>query len=826
MSSTTETNKFLEKLHKREMCLFVDPMDCIKQGKKKNQKIPLSTDWAPGDADGTKTCCEEVPQGTCGDGKKGDTWRKEYCWSLGRDWKGGTITKDGLDCCKPMDTDLTCKKWDWTKCWTVVGDRGQYTKELAKIPDPRHGYPYRDENPLLFCDNENDDKNCKGGSLFPSGDCGSDSAPSDPSDPAEKCSSENVCKNLTAAEKAACRQWDQDWLIQRKNLLERVRNADDIGKCCKEYNGESTDGDLDLVCKGNLYVGDIASSPDLDKEEVLWGNIKYFVSKDGPGYAEYNCGDGDFAPEKNTSCICRNCSAGSAFYDKNKNDLDFKVEQDVSAVGCEIQRDCEERTCYYNDGEGNFSKAKWNDMCTNGGGIETEGCLCESGSPQVEEKPAGGETDAAVIKWRESIKANKSSCKFYKDGEEGCEPVFCMELKDKSGGPGCKAEGAANQNDAIPDILDSMGYGQECKQQADSLATSFAASTSASCPFGSVGAQVSATAMDNSMSQSGCGVLAAQLTNVSNVQRAETCSETNVSNAQEMNISGKATIKIETIALKPVELDFYNKQLNNLSKTQQLYNSFALNPNIGDRQYKIITNGQKILDEQYKAIYALMERDVNIIDSNIEANAQVTVKNIVQNTTNIAANMASEFEAKTASKAEADMSMKLGVNALSPNAKQLIAQNIRNENLQTVNVLSNIISNTKFSGNASSNVTLSVPGNINIKGTTITATTNLDIMNKIINDAAVSLGQSISSKVINDVTNSLETSNESAGLEDLVQALGDANANAIKANKTDFAFSPMMLLYLIGGIVLLALIGFAFKSMTSSGNNQTSNSWF
>lgn len=162
-TEATSTNEFLEKLDKKEMCLFVDPMDCIKQGKRKNQEISLNTEWASDDTDGTNTCCEEVPLGTCGDGKEGDTWRKEYCWSLGRDWKGGTITDDGLDCCKPMDTNLTCKDWDWTKCWTVVGDRGQYTKELAKIPDPRYGYPYRDENPLLLCD---DGDNCKGGSFF------------------------------------------------------------------------------------------------------------------------------------------------------------------------------------------------------------------------------------------------------------------------------------------------------------------------------------------------------------------------------------------------------------------------------------------------------------------------------------------------------------------------------------------------------------------------------------------------------------------------------------------------------------------------------------
>lgn len=453
-------------------------------------------------------------------------------------------------------------------------------------------------------------------------------------------------------------------------------------------------------------------------------------------------------------------------------------------------------------------------MCTEGGGIDSEGCLCTS----VE---APGQGDTGI-----SIAENKSMCKFYKDGEEGCEPVFCMELKDKPGGLGCKAVGAENQNDAIPDILDSMGYGQECKQQASTKTASFAASTSASCPFGSVGAQVSATAMDNNMSQSGCGVLAAQLTNVSNVQRAETCSETNISNATSTTISGDASVTIQTIPLTTEQQNFFQKQLDNLRKTQEYYASFAMDDNLSQQGYEIVQEGQKMLRGQYDAIFELMKRDVNITGSTIKAETNINVNNIVKNTTNIAANMASEFEAKTASKAEADMSMKLGVNALSPNAKQLIAQNIRNENLQTVNVLNDIISNTKFDTNASSNVILSVPGKIDIKDATITATTNLEIMNKIINDAAVSLGQSISSKVINDVTNSLKSSNESAGLEDLVGALGDANAKAINANKTDFAFSPMMLLYLIGGIVLLALIGFAFKSMTSSDNNQTSNSWF
>jgi len=766
------SNDFQQKIDSRKICLFVDPMECIKKGKLKHSTINLGTPFAAGDNDGTATCCE-TPGGTCGKGGTDDVWKKGHCWSIGREWKGGDINSSGLDCCKPFDGNKTCKDWDWQKCFTVVGRRGEYLKELAKIPDPQYGYADRDANPYLLCEKpapgEDLKANCNKDTLskFNYGLCKGDKT---------KCESIEACSKLSAAEQSSCITWDANWLVINKKLMEPITEGMD--GCCNIYD-DSAPIDIKTKCGGNLYVGDILDNTSTlepaQKDDLLWGNINFFMGKGEGNTSEYRCNDTTFDPTNKTSCICKNCSSGSNYYNDYKDSKDFKVKQ-LENPECSLSR-CYGKNCFSKVGEDeSCEEIRWDDECAKDGTRSECKCGTEGKGPCLD-------------------RACKSECK----PDFNCEGDKTLKQEKAEGdSTGCKPAplGESDEDQRLAEILESMGMNQECKQKARTTTATASASMNATCPFGSVGGQMSASAMDNSMEQSGCGMLSATLTNLNNSQQAETCSKTSVSNETTIAVSANAKITIETLDPTDAQNALYREMMGMFLSAYIAETNPESKARIGDNML---------------SLSAKNDRSISITNSTLVAEANVDMVTKISNHTTLASNMASEFESMTAVKAENEMAVQLGVNALSPNTKQLINQKMKNSNKQMVTVLADIISNTGVTSDGNSGIVITAPGKINITGSTITANTTMNIVNQLMNETASSLGQAISASVISDVSSSLKADGKSAGLDDLQRALGATISDAINAGKVEMDYSWIM--YLVGGAIALALIGVVAKSM-------------
>ena len=784
-------------------CASVSTLECIQSGKVKDlTKLSEMIDGRNPIA----TCCKPVAPGSCKN-QDGD-WKKEFCYAQGKDFKeSNTITSDGNNCCTERPDAFKCRDLDWGQCWGI--DEFGTPVEMAKAPDPKYGYALRDENPYLLCSNgEDEDEDCPdSGTYFP-----------------DKCktSFDGDCTQVKVCDKAPdvnvkgqCRAWDTSWQEQY-NTLEKTYK-DNMSACCYSFDDPDAQPPVTLKCTGNLYVGDIGGP---QKDVILWENIKRFVGSDG----DYDCKDPEFDVDDPTSCICTNCSAGSTFFKENKDkDNFFRVREEVDGPGCSpIGEDCEQDVyCYGESKEGGtiirVERGTDGNINTDGSfylkdAIMPSGMVCTAYSEDVSED--------GTAECVEMVDANTEQLTVEDlDKDQSCIPGKCGE--DGKMDLGCDSDSAStlDPGKATKDALDSMGFDQVCKQEASTQSASFAASTKASCPFGSVGAQVSGTAMNNQMSQSGCGVFSATITNVQNLQQSRSCIEQNISNTSTVNVNANASIKIGSFPLTESEKIAYKEMNDKLMDNQTAIILASLQSDLTYEDVEMLNRMFEANEKQIQSWNKIYGRDVNIINSTVTSTVSINLKKINANNINLATQIENSFKASTANAAEATLKQTLGVNALSPNAKQLINQNITNNNVQITKVLTNVMNKSVTSTSGGNVIEILAHGPVLIKDSVITATTALEIQQEDLNTMSQFIGQSISADIINDVSSKNGMDTTSKGLNDLIDALGAANAAAIRANAEGVGGD--WILYLIGGIMLIVLImGGVGMSGGNKGNAQ------
>jgi hypothetical protein len=771
-------------------CASVSSFECIGAGKVRDlTKLSESTEDLDLSAK-VAQCCKSVDVGSC---KNQDgEWKKEFCYAQGKDFNAGnSISSSGNDCCSDRDDDFICRDLDWHQCWGV--DEFGTPVELAKAPDPNFGYALRYENPYLIkeCKGKGDEcKKWNSKTYFPE-DCKDDFTWDG------ECTQAKVCENIqVVAQGGACRAWDSSWKDQY-DVLGLAYKDTGLAKCCYSFDDPDKKGGqaVSLKCTGNLYVGDIGGP---QKEVILWENIKKFV---GTG-VDNDCGDTSFDVDDPASCLCKDCSAGSNYYKEMADPAAFRIPESDNPGCAPLGEECKQDVhCYEADGEGGIKRLNFKEGQSSSS-TDASYYLVNAN------KPSGMQctnTSTNCVDGEDLVEfdiSTKSAADL--DLGQSCIPAVCDENDQIN--RGCDSDSAADLDPgkATKDALDGMGFDQTCKQQASTQSASFAASTKASCPFGSVGAQVSGTAMNNQMSQSGCGVFSATVTNVQNLQQNRTCIEENITNTSNVAVSAGASVTIGNFAVTQETINSLERISERYQESLQNALSAFTNPNLTTQQVQLV---QSILDSQEKLMVTwqkVVDRSATISDSVITASSVTNLQVINKNNIDLVAQIENSFKASTANAAEAQLKETLGVNALSPNAKQLINQNITNNNVQITNILTNVLNESVTTADGSSNVEIMVNGPINIKSTTITATTALDLQQEDLNTMSQIMGQTISSDIINDIssTNGVDTS--SAGLDDLVDALGEANAAAIRANAEGVGGD--WVLYIIGGVIVIALV--------------------
>jgi hypothetical protein len=366
--------------------------------------------------------------------------------------------------------------------------------------------------------------------------------------------------------------------------------------------------------------------------------------------------------------------------------------------------------------------------------------------------------------------------------------------------------------DNLDQTLKAMGFDAECTKSARNAFATGSASLSASATLAELNTQASFTASANEMAENGCGQFSANLINVSTKLSNINCTIQDNQSTSSVTQTGTSTIRIVTQAptgeqLKSLE-QIAIRQQDSVDKLVQI----AATVPEENREFfqKMLANAQATLQETLDK----MTPDLTIIDSKVLNISNQTLKSEVTMTDDQVTQIQKDITDVATQAAEQKMRQDVGVNALSPNAKQLIQERIqKNTLLREDNIQSTIKSVSLVQGQGNTiEIINKGGGDLIIEGSTISNNIVQDLVNTAILNSGNSAASQVVAEIITEQASKQISEGKSAGQEDLARELGEVNRKAIGENKSDvgaggvIAFGLLVLLLLGGG-------GFAIKKV-------------
>jgi hypothetical protein len=362
----------------------------------------------------------------------------------------------------------------------------------------------------------------------------------------------------------------------------------------------------------------------------------------------------------------------------------------------------------------------------------------------------------------------------------------------------------------IPDmdsILQNMGMNQECISTARNTSLTLEAGANVDTMFGSAAMHASSTAMDNEMYQKGCGAFSANITNVINSQLGMSCNMNVTESKTNASTYNNANILIDLVDQSQATLDNNASSLAGLLKLQE-------------QQGFLISNAPtkeiaKLLFELAMSTSASItklseRRELRITNSTFTSTASTKLNLGIVNSQSVQTSLLSDFKTQATAQAEQSLTQDLGLQALNPNSKQLIQQNINNKTELITEIVNEAITKTRIDASNTSTISIKSSTSIILDNVDFKAESIIDLVLKSLNTQATALGSEISAGIITDVLTAQSTDNESSGIEDLQLAMGKTNADALKAGKAKFNAIAGLMGFIFIGIILFV----AYKAFT------------
>lgn len=354
------------------------------------------------------------------------------------------------------------------------------------------------------------------------------------------------------------------------------------------------------------------------------------------------------------------------------------------------------------------------------------------------------------------------------------------------------------------DLAKSTGMNSTCQQAASSSGSSGSVSAGVSTPFGSAGGQASYQQYQRDMAQSGCGQFALNLSNMMNDMSTINCaiqSTNNTVNSQQ--VSGNS-ITYTTIPLTPEEEQNKQKLSQQIIDAQATTMRLVANPNLSpEMQQKLIDLNNSSINV-FQSILDTYSRDINITNSTITQSIVQRLAAAISITAEQAKTIAAKQATIAQATAENKLAQDLGVDALSPDSRSVIQQNIQNSQYFSDQNVQNTVNSIKLSQTGTNTLSLTVPGNINIKDSTISQSIVADMIVKALIGNATSTGLQIASQITSDAAGTIASDGKSKGSDALIAEMGKANAAAISAGKVDMGMGSLGIFI----IVVILVLGF------------------
>lgn len=366
------------------------------------------------------------------------------------------------------------------------------------------------------------------------------------------------------------------------------------------------------------------------------------------------------------------------------------------------------------------------------------------------------------------------------------------------------------------DLARSTGMDATCQQAAQSSGTNFAASVSGSSIIADVGAQVSGGTYQREMAQSGCGQFALNLSNMMNDISTINCAIQSTDNTVNSSQVSANSITLKTIPLTPEEEANKQKISQQIIAAQATAMQLVANPNLKPEQQQKLIDLNNSAITAFQAILDTYSRNVTIDNTVIKQDITQKLAAAISITSDQAKTIAAKQASVAQATAENKLAQDLGVDALSPESKSVIQQNIKNNQYFSDQNVQNTVTSIKLSQTGTNSFDLSVPGNLKISNTTISQSIVADMIVKALIGNATTVGVQVVSDITSSAAGTIASNGKSDGSNALIAEMAKANAAAIQAAKAQWGGG------LLGGMfIFILLIGFAVVKTGSAIMNNS-----
>ena len=360
-----------------------------------------------------------------------------------------------------------------------------------------------------------------------------------------------------------------------------------------------------------------------------------------------------------------------------------------------------------------------------------------------------------------------------------------------------------NLKDNTPALAQAMGLNEKCQKKADAEFSTGSISGNLSIPFVNLSAQAGFTQSNSAMAQAGCGQFFLNAKNVNDIMNNMSCTISSNTTTSNTNVQSNASISInvnvsdEYLAQLAESRNMALKTLNKITTAVTM--AQIEKSNLSAEQIEALESSQK-------AIVESLEPPKNIISNvkfNAKAGGQVVTKISINSTQQ--EQLASDYKSVANAVAQNHIQTHLGDQAMDPNTKNVVKQNINN---QTNNLQSNIskaVNSMNLNVNNDSNIVINSNIPIDIENTVFDANALVNIVVNHLTKNAIADGITAANNVLSNASSSTESTTSSAGVDELAKQL----ANIQKSQETGAGAGSGFpwYVYLIIGIIVLGLIG-------------------
>jgi len=299
--------------------------------------------------------------------------------------------------------------------------------------------------------------------------------------------------------------------------------------------------------------------------------------------------------------------------------------------------------------------------------------------------------------------------------------------------------------------------------------------------------------------------------------------------------SSVATSANATVSLNVVQPPGYVDKLLAANKdiTSQIMTLVAVNTGDWSKQ-TLINNTLKSLNDQIAQNQKLMVGTIDIIGSTIRVSANTRIRQLNQNTAQLASQVKNAVNNIVDAAANAKVTQNNGYSSNTSQIKSLISSQIQNQQQRIQSTIYETLTSTSISVNNGASIVLTTPQSIHIENSTLDASSVINIVTTNLAASGIQIGVDIANAVSAKIASADDVSQTNAGSAEALSVLKDAQSSAINSQMSTLGAIANPIAGLMSGLTSnLPLIGivagagiggvFLLKNVLSSSSSSSNS---